>query len=117
MIRKIIQVSAATKYDVVALCNDGTLWYMSDTTSTWAEFPAIPQGESDDPIIRLAASKSELNGPQVKTLRRLIAVHVEAAIEAAGALNVEYAEDARNYSAMTRASLDKFINALTRTDV
>ena len=49
MIRRIIQVAAQTsETDIIALCNDGTLWGM--TNGTWAQFPAIPQDWSTESV-------------------------------------------------------------------
>lgn len=41
--RKIIQLSQDADGDMVALCNDGTVWYIKK--GGWGQFEPIPQGD------------------------------------------------------------------------
>lgn len=48
MERKIIQIVSRPRYksepgDILALCNDGTVWMRPDNEVAWLELPAIPQ--------------------------------------------------------------------------
>lgn len=44
--RKVIQISAVPNGSVYALCDDGTMWLLLDTSETWVEIPDVPQGKS-----------------------------------------------------------------------
>lgn len=46
MNRKIIQFQVTQKDEVLALCNDGTMWVSEGME--WERAPAIPQEDKDD---------------------------------------------------------------------
>ena len=71
MIRRIIQVAAQTgETDIIALCNDGTLWGM--TNGTWAQFPAIPQNWSNESVEKQWSELVDANA-KVRTLEQQVA--------------------------------------------
>ena len=46
MSRKIIQIQTTEKDEVIALCDDGTLWVSKDMG--WIKVPSIPQEDNDE---------------------------------------------------------------------
>ncbi|MCY6396679.1 MULTISPECIES: hypothetical protein [Actinobacillus] len=51
MTRKIIQICESTmvsgsmgdQFNISALCDDGTVWYLNDVRKGWFKYPDIPQ--------------------------------------------------------------------------
>jgi hypothetical protein len=43
--RKVVQIASASSDDLLALCNDGTMW-ITDVSGPWSQLPSIPQPEA-----------------------------------------------------------------------
>lgn len=69
--RKIVQLctgthgdDSITDYTLLALCNDGTIWYYIDYTRTWVyspEYSDIPQTDLTTPLIKENRMNDEMN--------------------------------------------------------
>ena len=46
--RKIIQLGKDSCDDLVALCDDGSLWYFGETSNDWHRMKDIPQDDAQE---------------------------------------------------------------------
>lgn len=72
MIRRILSIAVSPVEDgesqIIALCNDGTLWGMGHT-GNWAQFPAIPQDWSSESVEKQWADLVDA-GAEVRRLEK-----------------------------------------------
>lgn len=57
--RTLIQILAPSD-QLIALCNDGSVWHMEDNGTRWERYPAIPQ--DDEPAPTLADTRWKPDG-------------------------------------------------------
>lgn len=52
--------------EIVALCNDGTMWYFTPGSGRWSELPAIPQDPTADVDLKMYTELEQLRKGETK---------------------------------------------------